>query len=322
MVSPLLGKSPAILEVTDKIRRAAKVDSPVLIWGEEGAGKSQVAQEIHLGSRRAERPFVVVKAEDLSDVLTGGGVFGSSKLLAEPGAAEYGGTFESVQGGTLVITELSELTQICQAQLLETVENRQPPGLGFSANQEGDFRLMATTRHDPSDCVDRGDVREDLYYRLAVVTIRVPPLRERREDIPALVRQSLADLCTAHSRKVPAVSPELMRLLTAHPWPGNVRQLRDCLDAVVRTEDAELLETNHVLALLSNPQRDSIDSPPRQCIDTLAELERAAVMRALKVYHGNRTQAAKGLGISVRTLQRKLRLWACRRPWENAGYHG
>jgi two-component system response regulator AtoC len=305
-VQPLLGKSPAMLKVFDRIRRAAQVDSPVLIWGEEGTGKTLVAETIHRQSRRAGGPFVVVRAERIADASMEEDLFAPSEWPFELAPAEWPGQVESAQGGTLLIDEITGVPRTCQAKLLAAAEGRYGPGSEYSGEPPFDFRLMATSRHEPSESVERGTVREDLYYRLAVVTIRVPSLRERTEDIPWLVRHMLAELSAARDKPVPSVEPELMRYLVEQPWPGNLDELRQCLDTLVAAEDAETLGVDHLRASRPDSEGDPNDS---QHIDPLAELERAAVMRALKVCHDNRTQAARALGISVRTLQRKLRQW-------------
>jgi DNA-binding NtrC family response regulator len=169
---------------------------------------------------------------------------------------------------------------------------------------------MATTRYAIDESVAMGTVREDLYYRLAVVTIRVPPLHERKADIPSLVQQMLNELCIARDKPVPAVDPELMRHLVERPWNGNGRELRVCLDAVLAEGSPGVLALKHFPQRHARHDGGSNSARVERPLDTLAQLERAAVMQALKVHQGNRTLAAKSLGISVRTLQRKLRQWA------------
>jgi len=298
-----------MLKVLDRIRRAAQVDSPVLIWGEEGTDKTLIAETIHRQSRRARRPFVVVRPKETPEALVEEEMPGSPERPAEAVAPACRGHLASAQGGTLLIDEITELPRTCQAKLLEAAEGRRSAGSEHSNGQQLEFRLMATTRHEPSESVERGAVRADLYYRLAVVTIRAPSLRERREDIPCLVRHFLAERSRQRDKPVPRVDPELMRYFVEHPWPGNVRQLRDWLNMMLLAEDPETLGVDHLRAAFSDPEPTPNDSLPEGRIGTLAELERAAVMQALKLCRGNRTHAAKALGISLRTLQRKLRQW-------------
>jgi DNA-binding NtrC family response regulator len=171
---------------------------------------------------------------------------------------------------------------------------------------------MATTRHEPSESVERGVLREDFYYRLAVITIRVPSLRERSEDLPCLVRHLLTELRSGRDDRIPSIEPELMRYFVEHPWPGNIPQLRRCVDTIALGTNAKTLGMTHLRVWLSDPEAKRIGLPPERQIDSLAELERAAVLRALKIFQGSRTQAAEALGISVRTLQRKMRHWGVR----------
>jgi len=299
-VYPPIAKSPAMLAVLKRIQRAAEVDSPVLIWGEPGSGKKMVAEVIHRRSRRAHGPFVVVST---------GNRRGSSPEDELFGAAEPPGNLVAADGGTLLIDEITGLSPTRQAKLLAAAEGRhleEPWGFG---RQPVDFRLMATTREDLAQSVKRGSVRADLYYRLTVVTIRVPPLRERKEDIPCLVEQMLGELCSERGRRVPAVDPELVQHLAERAWSGNGRELRECLQRMVVAEDAETLRVKHLQSPSSQNGRNTRGVPSAEEIDTLADLERTAVMRALTAHQGNRTQAARALGISVRTLQRKLKHW-------------
>ena len=193
--------------------------------------------------------------------------------------------------------------------MLDTIEGKHVAELEDVVGQLIDFRLIATTRHEIAESVAQGVLREDLYYRLAVVTIRIPPLRERQEDIPELVAHILNEMCAARDKPVPALDPELMQHLVERPWHGNGQELRDCLHALLGVGGSNVLSMSHLPPLWANRAGGSDHASRGRHIDTLAELERAAVMHALKVHQGNRTQAAKSLGISVRTLQRKLRHW-------------
>jgi DNA-binding NtrC family response regulator len=219
------------------------------------------------------------------------------------------GRLTAAEGGTLLVGEITGLPRTAQAKLLEAAEGRHGAHSKYADDLQTDFRLMATTRYELSESVKRGVVREDLHYRLAVVTIHVPPLRERRDDIPSLVQNLLAELCAASGKPVPSVEPELLRYLLEYPWPGNGRQLRNCIETMLSEAKATVLQISHLPYLFVDGAKHVNDLSPGGNIDTLAELERGAVMRALKAHQGNRTQAANALGISVRTLQRKLKQW-------------
>lgn len=299
-VYSLICKSVAMQEVARRMERAADADSPVLIWGEEGTGKKLVAETIHRNSRRGHKPLVMIDAEESSNETLNEECFGS---------ADDEGKMAAAAGSTLLIDEITGLPRTAQARLLAAAERRHSSALTDSGEHTVDFRLMATTRHDLSQSMGCGVVREDLLYRLTVITIRLPALRHRREDIPHLVYELLAERCAHHHNPVPAVEPELMEYLVDHPWPGNVSQLRACLDTMTAAQDVSILKFDHLRTLLpelGQPPKD-FSSPER--IATLPDLERAAVIRALKLHNGNRTRAAKALSISVRTLQRKLKHW-------------
>jgi DNA-binding NtrC family response regulator len=289
-----------MLAVARRVERAARADCPVLISGVRGTGKKLVAEAIHRRSRRGLGPLVVIDTERAEGRLPEDELFGT---------ADRPGRLTAAEGGTLLVAEITGLSGTAQAKLLEAVEDRHLAHPTYSDDRKIDFRLMATTRYELSESVKHGTVRKDLHYRLGVVTIHVPPLRERREDIPLLVPHLLTELSRASGKPAPSVEPELMRYLVEHPWPGNGRQLRDCLETMMSEVNAKVLQMNHLPFRFVDRAGDFSDSPREGQIDTLAQLERAAVMRALRTHQGNRTQAANALGISVRTLQRKLKQW-------------
>ena len=308
-VSPLIGKSPAMREVFERILRAAEVESPVLIWGERGAGKRQVAEAIHRRSHRAARPFVVVSTERIPSDVVEQEIFGRGSPAGLLNG-ERRGLAHDAPGGTLLIEEIRGLPRTGQARLLRAIEGQSGMIRGGHDETWPDVRWMVSTRYDPLDSVERGAMREDLYYRLAVVAIRVPSLRERKEDVPRLVRQLLAELCDARRVPVPSVEPELMHRLVEHPWSGNLDELRDCVERIFAASPAgplgaDLLPPSFEASVepWADPRRETARDA------TLAELERTAVARALTTHEGNRAQVAKTLGISVRTLQRKLKQW-------------
>jgi len=289
-----------MLEVARRIERAAKADCPVMIWGERGAGKKMVAEMIHRRSRRRDGPLVVVSTQKSPGQPAEDEVFGT---------AGRPGRLLGAAGGTLLIDEITGFPPTGQAKLLDAAEGRHVAEVGDAAEQPLDFRLMATTRAELAESVDRGSVRADLYYRLTVVTIRVPSLRERQGDLPCLVQWMLSELCAVRGSPVPAVAPELVQHLAERPWPGNGHDLRDCLKRMLAVGDAGTLGAKHLQAVLPQNGRSPAGASSAKPVDTLADLERAAVTRALEAHQGNRTQAAKALGISVRTLQRKLKHW-------------
>ncbi len=299
-MQPLICRSAAMREVARRIERAAQADSPVLIWGEEGVGKKMVATTIHNRSRRRDRPMLVVPTahepeRDMEEEL-----FGS---------AEHAGRLADAAGGTLLIDEIAGLPLTVQARLLHATETRYVAGARHAIGRPVDFRLKATTCREPAKCVERRVLRRDLYYRLAVITIRVPALRERREDIPALVRRLIAEVCAVRNRPAPAVDPALMQYFIESPWPGNGRQLRECIEAAIEDDGSTVLTKDRLASCFLQEAGDPGPATWDETIDTLNDLQRQAVLHALAARDGNRTQAARALGISVRTLQRKLRQW-------------
>ncbi len=238
-VCPLICESTAMREVARRIERAAAVESPVLIVGEAGAGKKFVAELIHRRSRRGDGPFVIASTET-----------DRSRLDAqEPFEAGMPpDQWVAAAGGTLLIDEIARLSPTLQAMLLDMLENRRAVGLNNFRGQPATVRLMATSRDELAESVESGCVRKDLYYRIAVVTIRVPPLRQRQEDIPRLVQEMLEEWCARHDKPAPTVDPDLMRYLIDYPWLGNGYELRDRLDTILSMTEAAVLEMRHLRA--------------------------------------------------------------------------
>lgn len=249
-VSPLIGKTTEMLQVLDKIGRAARADSPVLICGEPGTGKRLAAQVIHQKSSHAAKPFLVVPGgeayyETQNDRLPCG---------LKKSATECCVLFDAVRDGTLVLHEITRFPNLCQAKLLKKLEERHKKNSlhdrsssDFLGDEKpSDFRVMVTTSRPPLESVEQGTLREDLYYPLSIVTIQLPPLRERKSDIPHLVHYFLDELCTVRGRTVPVVGEELMNYWIEHPWPGNIAQLRDCLTKLMSIGDTEVFEMDHL----------------------------------------------------------------------------
>lgn len=301
----MICKSIAMHDVARRIERAALADCPVLIWGEAGSGKRFVAQTIHRRSRRGGGPWVIVPSPDAGTK----GAPGPTAEVELFGTADRPGKLALAEGGTLLIEEITRLPRTVQAKLLHVMEGRRLFTPEDAARASIDFRLVATTRGDPAESVRRGTLREDLRYHLGVVTIHLPPLRERRDDIPDLILRLLAQMSSEAGTPVPRVEPQLMQFAADHPWPGNVAQLRDCIEIMVRESDAPTLSSQHLRAALAENGAPFRGAPSNEQVATLAGLERAAVLHALEIHEGNRTRAARSLGISVRTLQRKLRNW-------------
>jgi len=304
----IIGRSKAMLEVFDQARRAAGVDSTVLVTGESGTGKELIAEAIHQNSPRKEGPFVCVNMAAVPENLVESELFGHVKGSFTGASAARVGRFEAANEGTLFIDEIGDFALPAQAKLLRVLENHLVTPVGSNDDRRVDVRVIAATSCNLEEMVEQEEFREDLYYRLNVIKLHQPPLRERREDIPLLVDHFLHMLSETNERPRLDVDGELMRFMETYDWPGNVRQLSNCLESMVVLARNDLLGLDDLPSSIREGRApsDHIEVPPGT---TLEELEHAAVEQALEHYEGNRTHAAKALGISVRTLQRKLKAW-------------
>jgi DNA-binding NtrC family response regulator len=300
----IIGNSPAMHEIFETVRQVASSRATVLIQGESGTGKELIAKAIHRLSSRKNGPFVPVHCAALSSTLLESELFGHEKGAFTGAVERRKGRFELADGGTLFLDEIGEIDASVQVKILRALEERRFERVGGQAPVDVDTRLIAATNRDLKKMVDEGTFREDLYYRLYVVVIQLPALRERTGDIPLLLKHYLDVFNRENDRSIEGVSPEALDLLTAYDWPGNVRELRNVVEQMV---------------VLSRSQRIGIRDLPPHIRDraasgatvqvsggTLEELEKAAIVQALKRTGGNRTRAAEALGISRRTLHRKI----------------
>ncbi|MBI3466624.1 MAG: sigma-54-dependent Fis family transcriptional regulator [Planctomycetes bacterium] len=303
----LVGRSPQMLAVFDRVRRAAQTDSLVLIQGESGTGKELIAEAIHRNSRRCHEPFLAVNMAAIPYNLVESELFGHVRGSFTGAMAARIGRFEGADGGTLFIDEIGEFELSAQAKLLRVLETFTITPVGSNEDRRVDVRIVAATSRDLERLLASGAFREDLYYRLNVVTIHLPPLRERRSDIPLLVDYFLAKACAVTKKPKLGVTDELEEFLEEFDWPGNVRQLRNAVESMVVLARGSVLTMHDLPQHLAPPARPAVILPAQD--GTLHDLERVAVMQALERASGNRTRAAETLGISVRTLQRRLKSW-------------
>jgi two-component system NtrC family response regulator len=298
----VIGQSAAMREVFDRIRQVADTDVTVLIQGESGTGKELVARAVHNLSARKDRPFVAANVGALPEPLIESELFGYEKGAFTGAGRRKPGWFEMAQGGTLFLDEIGEMPPKTQVDLLRVLEQREVRRLGGEGVIALDVRLVAATHQDLEALVGEGRFREDLYYRLNVVPLRVPPLRERRDDIPLLVRHFLRQAQERHRKDAKQVSGEAMRVLCDHPWPGNVRQLRNCMERLVVTVEGSTVHAEDL--------PEEMRTAPRQGVVTLEqavqEVEKAAILAALAESNQHRERAARLLDISVRTLHYKM----------------
>jgi DNA-binding NtrC family response regulator len=304
----MIGSSKAILDVFDQARRAARAECTVLVTGESGTGKELIAEALHQNSSRRDGPFVTVNMAAVPEHLVESELFGHVKGAFTGAMGARIGRFEAAHGGTLFIDEIGDFAAASQAKLLRVLENHKITPIGSNDDKQVDVRVVAATSRHLEEMVRTNKFREDLYYRLNVVTIHLPPLCDRPEDIPLLVAHFNRLIGEQQGRGELEIDPALMHFLETYEWPGNVRQLRNTIESMV------VLARGNRLTLDDLPS--TIDTDP--LLDhtrivtggkSLRDLQRAAVEKALAEFNGNRTRTAEALGISVRTLQRKLKTW-------------
>ncbi len=301
----LVAGSKAMKRVVYRLGRAAESNAPVLLIGEKGTGKGVIARKIHTDSPRRSGPFVSVNVATMASSAVAARVFGT-EVGTNGSAANRAGELSAAEGGTLFVEEISYLSRTAQARLARALERHRTSPLGSNREESIDVRLIASTTRDLEELVFQNRFRADLYYALAVVPIHVPPLRHRRSDIPAMVRRFLGEIGGEEAAPGIEPAPELMRLLEDYHWPGNIRQLRDCVRAIAKLSRSQRMGPE---ALPAVQGRRIADPLPIHQEKRLAELERIAMVETLEQHGGNRTAAAQALGISVRTLQRKLKKW-------------
>ncbi len=303
----IVGQSQQMKDVFARIQRAAPVDSTVLILGESGTGKELVAQALHHNSLRTKGPFVAVNCAAVPATLVESELFGHVRGAFTGATDRRMGRFEQADGGTLFIDEIGDFELGLQAKLLRVLETLTVTPVGGHEDRKVDVRVLAATSRDMRKMVEQGTFREDLYYRLNVVQINLPPLRDRPDDIPLLVDHFLKEITTSKHAAPKRVSPEVMRRFQTYRWPGNVRELHNSLESMMVLGDGDTLAERDLPPSIADSSQ-AMRSPKEIPIGmTMEELERLAITKALDQYKGNRTHAANRLGISVRTLQRKLR---------------
>jgi two-component system response regulator HydG len=289
------------------IQKAAPTDSTVLITGETGSGKEVVARAIHRLSPRSAKAFVTVDCGTLVETLFETELFGHVKGAFSGAVESTTGKIELADGGTLFLDEMANIGIQMQARLLRVVQEREISRVGSAQKRKVDVRILSATNRDLPQAVRDGSFREDLFYRLNVIHVPVPPLRDRIEDIPELVAHYVAKLAAQRRRPVPGVSEEAMRFLKRHEWPGNVRELINALEYAVVTAEGDSIglgdlpysaeASSHLNLLEGSPAEDG----------HLARIEQSEILRVLQQFGGNRTKAAEFLGINRKTLREKIR---------------
>jgi DNA-binding NtrC family response regulator len=306
----IIGNSPKMRKIYQVIEQAADTPASVLIIGESGTGKELVAQTIHQLSSRAAAPFVAINCAAIPETLLESEIFGHEKGAFTGAVDRRAGCFELADHGTLFLDEIAEMMPTTQVKLLRVLQERTFRRLGGRVEQEVDVRVLAATNVNPADAIRDNKLREDLYYRLNVFTIDLPPLRDRKVDLALLIQAFIDEFNARDRRQVRAVAPEAMQLLEQYDWPGNIRELRNVVERAIILTKGEFIEPSHLPPLgvsAASPRvsegSNAVTISPGMTVD---EAEQKLIVATLDSAGGNKTRAAEMLGISLKTLHNKL----------------
>jgi DNA-binding NtrC family response regulator len=308
----LIGKSAAMREVLDLIDKICRSQATtVLLEGDSGTGKNLVAKAIHYGSPRAERPFVNITCSALTETLLESELFGHERGAFTDAKTQKKGLLEVADGGTVFLDEIGEMGTAMQVKLLRFLEEKTFKRVGGTRDIQVDVRIIAATNRNLEQAVHAGEFREDLFYRLRVIPMRLPALRERRADLPLLIQHFLDHFNKEFRKSTTGVSPEALERLTAYDWPGNIRELRNVIERIMILESKETIDVGDLPAALRQEARPlgPVSAPAPAVADgrTLEEMERQAICRALDQAGHNQVRAAKLLGISRDTLRYRMK---------------
>jgi DNA-binding NtrC family response regulator len=311
VLGSLVGPSKKMQEVFRLIEMVAPSTASVLITGESGTGKEIVARTIHSLSNRKAKPFVAINCAAIPETLIESEVFGHEKGAFTGAMERRTGCFELAEGGTLLLDEIGEMPIATQAKLLRVLEDRKLRRLGSKEETSVDVRVLAATNKPPDEAVALGQLRNDLYYRLNVFNIHLPPLREHKDDVHDLVQALLADMNEKHNRTVAGITEPVMSAFLAYAWPGNVRELRNTLERAVIVCDGALVEPRHLPPgfgqVVSRAPVQEANAVRLGVGTTVEEAERLLILKTLEATNNNKTRAAEILGISLKTLHNKLK---------------
>ncbi len=307
----VIGSSPAMHSVVAKLRQIAPTAASVLITGESGTGKELVAKALHINSPRKNKPFVPLNCAELGENVLESELFGHVRGAFTGADRDRIGRFQYANGGTLFLDEIGDMPMSIQVKLLRVLETGEIVRVGTNDPVKVNVRLISATHRELADAIAEGKFRQDLYHRLKVVSVKLPPLRERRDDFPLLIDYFLKDFATAHGKVIRAVTPAVRKVLLGYSWPGNVRELRNVIESMVVMDADGVLDTDDLTEELQQAA-SSGRSDRNAGVDTLIgksleEIERHYILETLKLTGGNREEASRLLGIGERTLYRKLK---------------
>lgn len=300
-----LGTSKRMKEVYELLEAVAASDASAILTGESGTGKELAARAIHERSARRQGPFVAINSAAIPETLIESELFGHEKGAFTGAVTARPGCFELAHRGTLLLDEIAEMPMALQPKLLRVLEDGRFRRLGGRQEFAFDVRILAATNREPQEAVRKGQLREDLYYRLNVFTVALPPLRERKEDIPVLAQNFLREFNAKHKAAVVALRPEALDLFREYAWPGNVRELRNVMERAVILAKGEWIELSHLPPYLRSPKAAARIVLPAGT--TAAETEKELILRMLEQTGNNKAEAARRLGLDVKTIRNKLK---------------
>ena len=304
----MIGQSPAIQKIFHQIETVAPTDAKVLITGESGTGKELVARAIHLRSNRASQPYIKVNCAAIPETLIESTFFGHRKGSFTGAYRDQTGKFEEANGGTLFLDEIGELPLTAQAKLLNVLQEGEIEKIGFQRPQKVDVRVIAATNKDLQQMIREGKFREDLFHRLNIIHIHLPPLRERKEDIPLLTDFFLKQLSETYNKAIQGIAPAALQLMMQHDWPGNIRMLRHVLEKAVIFSNSPTISAEEIALALEISSDAEKPTPLNTNLATYLEnMERQFIYYTMIITGGNKARAAKLLGIDRATLWRKLK---------------
>lgn len=302
-----IGTSKPMQEIRELLRTVAASDACALLTGESGTGKEMAARAIHELSQRAGGPFIAINAAAIPETLMESEIFGAEKGAYTGSVAARPGCFELAHRGTLFLDEIAEMPVGLQPKLLRVLEDGRVRRLGGREELVFDVRLIAATNREPSQAIRQGQLREDLFYRLNIFTIALPPLRERKEDIPSLAQHFLKLFNAKHGTSVIALRPEALERMLGYGWPGNVRELRNVMERGVIVAKGEWIEVAHLPPYLSKPKEVREGEIPLIEGVTAAQMEKDLILRTLEMTGNNKAETARRLGLDVKTIRNKLK---------------
>ena len=310
----IIGKSPAMLKLLETVSQVAPSEATVLISGESGTGKELIAGALHFNSLRKGGPFVKINCAAITETLLESELFGHEKGAFTGADRRKEGRFSQAHGGTLLLDEVSEMSLMMQVKLLRALQEREFNRVGGEATIQVDVRVIAATNKDLMEIINDGAFREDLYYRLNVVELEVPPLSHRKEDVPLLAQHFLATFVAKNRKEIKGFTPKAMDNLIRYDWPGNVRELMNAVErgvVLARTDYLDVTDFAFMRSSMLQTDRDSADSAALSVKGDapLEEIEKAAILSTLQAAGGNKSEAARRLGITRKTLHKKLKAY-------------